>query len=109
MPPPGRKPIGTSAFRLMFRPELSRTREHPGLKAAEHAAEEQLQAAVADCVDAGVITADQAGVLEVAAWSLAHGLASLWLDGQLHDEYDNPELVAAQVAALLESAFGKRD
>jgi AcrR family transcriptional regulator len=95
-------------FRLMFRPELSGTRQHPGLKAAEHAAKEQLQAAVADCVDAGIVTADQAGVLEVAAWSLAHGLASLWLDGQLHDEYDNPELVAAQVAALLESAFGKR-
>ena len=96
-------------FRLMFRPELSGTRQHPGLKAAEHAAEEQLQAAVADCVDAGIVNADQAGVLEVAAWSLAHGLASLWLDGQLHDEYDNPELVAAQVAALLESAFGKRE
>jgi hypothetical protein len=66
-------------FRLMFRPELSAgTREHPGLQAAEHAAGEQLDAAVADCVDAGIITADQADVLGVAAWSLAHGLASLW-------------------------------
>jgi AcrR family transcriptional regulator len=97
-------------FRLMFRPELSAgNHEHPGLQAAEHAAGEQLDAAVAGCVDAGIITADQADVLRVAAWSLAHGLASLWLDGQLHDEYDDPELVAAQVAALVESVFGKRD
>jgi AcrR family transcriptional regulator len=98
-----------SYFRLMFRPELSGTHEHPGLQAAERAAGEQLDAAVADCVDAGIITADQADILRVAAWSLAHGLASLWLDGQLHDEYDDPELVAAQVATLVESAFGKRD
>jgi AcrR family transcriptional regulator len=97
-------------FRLMFRPELSAgTHEHPALRAAEHAAGQQLDAAVADCVDAGIITADQAGVLRVAAWSQAHGLASLWLDGQLHDEYDDPELIAAQVATLVESAFGKRD
>jgi AcrR family transcriptional regulator len=95
-------------FRLMFRPELSGTREHPGLKAAEHAAEAQLDAAVAGCVDAGIIAADQADALGVAAWSLAHGLASLWLDGQLSDEYDNPELIAAQVAALVESAFTSR-
>jgi AcrR family transcriptional regulator len=96
-------------FRLMFRPELSGTREHPGLKAAEHAAKAQLEGAVADCVDAGIITAGQADVLGVAAWSLAHGLASLWLDGQLRDDYDDPELVASQVAALVESVFGGRD
>jgi hypothetical protein len=92
----------------MFRPELSGTREHPSLKAAEHAAQAQLEAAVADCVAAGIVTTDEADALGVAAWSLAHGLASLWLDGQLHDEYDDPELLAAQVAALVESAFGTR-
>jgi hypothetical protein len=88
---------------------MSGRREHPGLKAAEHAAEEQLQAAVAGCVDAGIITADQADVLGVAAWSLAHGLASLWLDGQLDDEYDDPEIVAARVSALVESVLSKRE
>jgi AcrR family transcriptional regulator len=95
-------------FRLMFRPELSGSREHPALKAAEHAAERQLEGAVADCVAAGIVAADQAGALAVAAWSLAHGLASLWLDGQLRDEYDDPDIIAAQVAALAESAFANR-
>jgi AcrR family transcriptional regulator len=96
-------------FRLMFRPELSGTRMNPALKAAEHAAERQLADAVEDCVAAGVIAANQADALGVAAWSLAHGLASLWLDGQLGEEYDDPELIAAQVAALVESAFARRD
>ena len=95
-------------FRLMFRPELSGPQEHAGLKAAERAAGEQLDAAVADCVDKGIVPAGQADVLGVAAWSLAHGLASLWLDGQRHEELDDPERVAAQVAALVESALGKR-
>jgi AcrR family transcriptional regulator len=95
-------------FRLMFRPELSGTRVNPALKAAEHAAEAQLEAAVTGCVDAGIIAAEQADALGVAAWSLAHGLASLWLDGQLSDEYDDPDLIAAQVAALVESAFANR-
>lgn len=95
-------------FRLMFRPELSGAREHPGLKAAEHAAEAELEAAVVGCVDAGIIAADQAEALGVAAWSLGHGLASLWLDGQLSDEYDDPELIAAQIAALVESAFARQ-
>jgi AcrR family transcriptional regulator len=94
-------------FRLMFRPELSGTREQPALKAAEHAAERELMVAVEGCVAAGVIAADQADALGVAAWSLAHGLASLWLDGQLREEYDDPELIASQVAALVESAFGR--
>jgi AcrR family transcriptional regulator len=94
-------------FRLMFRPELSGPREQPALKAAEHAAEAQLEAAVADCVTAGIVAADQAEALGVAAWSLAHGLASLWLDGQLRDEYDDPDTIAAQVAALVESAFAR--
>jgi len=96
-------------FRLMFRPELAGSHEHPGLRAAQRANHEQLEAAVAGCVDAGIIPADQADVLGVATWSLAHGLASLWLDGRLRDEYAEPELVAAQVAGLVESAFGKRD
>jgi AcrR family transcriptional regulator len=95
-------------FRLMFRPELSGAGQYPALKAAEHAAQEQLEAAVASCVDAGIIEANQAGTLAVAAWSLAHGLASLWLDGQLQEEYDDPEVIAAQITALVESAFSGR-
>jgi AcrR family transcriptional regulator len=92
-------------FRLMFRPELSGWHKDPAVKAAVHDAERHLDETVADCVRAGVIPAEQADPLAVMAWSMAHGLASLWLDGMLADEYDDPGVLAAQITALLESAL----
>lgn len=97
-------------FRLMFRPELSGWHKDPAVKAAVHDAERQLDETVADCVRAGVIPAGQADPLAVMAWSMAHGLASLWVDGMLEDEYDDPGALTAQITALLESALnGSRD
>jgi hypothetical protein len=64
-----------------------------------------LDETVADCARAGVISAGQADPLAVMAWSMAHGLASLWLDGLLDEEYDDPGALAAQITALLESAL----
>lgn len=90
-------------FRIMFRPELSEPQKHPDAKAAEEAAEAILDETVADCVRAGVIPAHQADALALAAWSLGHGLASLWLDGELQYSYDNPETMTADVTALLET------
>lgn len=90
-------------FRIMFRPELSEPQKHPDAKAAEEAAEAILDETVADCVRAGVIPAHQADALALAAWSLSHGLASLWLDGELQYSYDNPETMTADVTALLET------
>jgi AcrR family transcriptional regulator len=92
-------------FRLMFRPELSGWHKDPALKAAIHDAERQLDETVAGCVQAGVIPAAQADPLAVLAWSMAHGLASLWVDGMLADEYDDPGVLATQITALLESAL----
>jgi AcrR family transcriptional regulator len=94
-------------FRLMFRPELSGWHKDPAVKAAVEDAERQLDETVADCARAGVIPAGQADPLAVMAWSMAHGLASLWLDGMLDDEYDDPGALAAQITALLESALTK--
>jgi AcrR family transcriptional regulator len=91
-------------FRLMFRPELSGWHKDPAVKAAVHDAERHVDETVADCVTAGVIPAEQADPLGVMAWSMAHGLASLWLDGMLADEYD-VGVLAAQITALLESAL----
>ncbi|MGO4617498.1 TetR/AcrR family transcriptional regulator [Nocardia sp. 2YAB30] len=70
-------------FRLMFRPELSQPDKHPDAMAAGDAAFAVLTDAVADCVRSGVLPADKADTLAVMFWGLGHGLASLWLDGQL--------------------------
>jgi AcrR family transcriptional regulator len=91
-------------FRLMFRPELSGWHKDPAVKAAVHDAEQQVDDTVSDCVRAGVIPAGQADPLGVMAWSIAHGLASLWLDGMLDNEYD-VGVLADQITALLESAL----
>ncbi|MEV6277517.1 TetR/AcrR family transcriptional regulator [Nocardia sp. NPDC051832] len=70
-------------FRLMFRPELSQPEKHPDAMVAGEAAFDVLGAAVGDCVTAGLIPAQRADTVSVAWWGIAHGLASLWLDGQL--------------------------
>jgi AcrR family transcriptional regulator len=96
-------------FRLMFRPELFEPDRHPGVKAAEHAAEDCLEEAVGDCVRAGLVPPGDADTAGIAAWSLAHGLASLWLDGQFRHYTDDPVTVAARVTAMIESFLGARD
>jgi AcrR family transcriptional regulator len=93
-------------FRIMFRPELSEPRKHPDAKAAEDAASACLEETVADCVRAGVIAAAQADELAITAWSLGHGMASLWLDGELQDSHEDPGLLAAKITAFLESILG---
>ncbi len=90
-------------FRLMFRPELSEPRKHPDAKAAEDAASDCLDQAVTDCVRAGVIPAGQADALFLTAWSLGHGLASLWLDGELQESHQDPGTLTAEVSALVET------
>lgn len=70
-------------FRLMFRPELSQPDKHPDTMAAGDAAFGVLVEAVTAGVDAGLLPADKADTLAAMWWSLAHGMASLWLDGQL--------------------------
>ena len=90
-------------FRLMFRPELSEPQKHPDAKAAEDAASACLDETVADCVRAGVIPAGQADALFLTAWSLGHGLASLWLDGELQDSHHDAGALTAKVSALVET------
>lgn len=70
-------------FRLMFRPELSQPDKHPDTMAAGDAAFGVLADAITECVRAGALPADKADTLAVTFWGLGHGLASLWLDGQL--------------------------
>lgn len=70
-------------FRLMFRPELSQPEKHPETRVAGEAAFGVLTDAVADCVAAGDLEAERTETVSVTVWALGHGMASLWLDGQL--------------------------
>lgn len=92
-------------FRLMFRPELSQPDKDAEAEEAGEAAFAALADTVADCVRVGALPADSTGVLTVAVWSLGHGIASLWLDGQLDKrstELDtSARAVATQVSRLI--------
>ena len=85
-------------FEVMFRPELYRT-DDPELVRARDAARSLLYppaAAVASSPDG-----DQVRVA-VAAWSLVHGLATLWLDRNLPPQLgDDPEQITREVARYL--------
>jgi AcrR family transcriptional regulator len=85
-------------FEVMFRPELYRT-DDPELARARDRARSLLYppaAEVAGGADPDDLTAG------VAAWSLVHGLATLWLNHNLPPQLgDDPEQLARQVARHL--------
>lgn len=86
-------------FEVMFRPELHHAGD-PELRAARERAAGALSSALADLPDARP-GADPA-VTRVAAWSLVHGFATLWLEGNLRPEMaDDPETAGRAVARVL--------
>jgi AcrR family transcriptional regulator len=89
-------------FRLMFRPELKQSHKtESGSEAAEKAFA-VLENTVGDCLTQNKAPAERT-VLAITMWSLVHGYASLWLDGQLDHKTDDPATLAHQVAALVTS------
>jgi AcrR family transcriptional regulator len=86
-------------FEVMFRPELYRP-DDPEVAAAREAARSLLYQPVAELTDDHAAASRlRAGV---AAWSLVHGLATLWLDGNLPPQLgDDPERIAREVARYL--------
>lgn len=78
-------------FEVMFRPDLYRA-DDPAVASARQRASDALVSG------AGSVTDRQAGsntdLLAVAAWSLVHGFATLWLTGALQAEM-GPDLDAA--------------
>jgi AcrR family transcriptional regulator len=87
-------------FEVMFRPELYRT-DDPELVQARDAARALLYPPAAEAAnspngrDDGVRAA-------VAAWSLVHGLATLWLNHNLPPQLgDDPEQITREVARHL--------
>lgn len=82
-------------FEVMFRPDLHR-RDDAELAAASNAA----FAVLYDSAAAAVPGAPDDAVrgLVIAGWSLAHGLATLWLTGNLEDRLvPDPALLTEQV------------
>jgi AcrR family transcriptional regulator len=70
-------------YRVMFGPEIPDKRAYEGLYLAAIAAYEALRNSLQACVSAGLFAEDQIELRAMRAWSLVHGLASLFIDGQL--------------------------
>lgn len=86
-------------FEVMFRPELYHP-DDPGLQVARQRAGAALYGG------AGSVPADRRGAdlraAGIAAWSLVHGFASLWLTGALPPDLgEDPEAAARTVAGML--------
>ena len=86
-------------FEVMFRPELYRT-DDPELVRARDAAKTLLYPPAAEAANSSDGRDDvRAGV---AAWSLVHGLATLWLNHNLPPQLgDDPEQITRDVARYL--------
>ncbi|WP_329038067.1 TetR/AcrR family transcriptional regulator [Streptomyces sp. NBC_00178] len=87
-------------FQVMFRPELHRA-DDPALLAAKARATDELRAGVGELPDAA--RGEDARLAGIAAWSLAHGFATLLLSGNLDGPLDgrDPEAMFRSVAGFL--------
>ncbi|MFJ8753558.1 TetR/AcrR family transcriptional regulator [Streptomyces sp. NPDC102441] len=87
-------------FQVMFRPELHRA-DDPTLIAAKARATEELRAGVSGLPEAA--RGEDARLTGVAAWSLAHGFATLLLSGNLSDALEGrtPEEAFRAAAGLV--------
>ncbi|QFG26794.1 TetR/AcrR family transcriptional regulator [Actinomadura sp. WMMB 499] len=92
--------VGNPAhFAVMFRPQLYR-RDDPDLASARARADAVLARGVHGIVPGAEADAD--GTAAVAAWSIVHGFADLWLSGALPARLgDDPVDAAAPVIAHL--------
>ncbi|MBO0918909.1 TetR/AcrR family transcriptional regulator, partial [Streptomyces laculatispora] len=92
-------------FQVMFQPELCRA-DDPELVAAKLRASVELRAGVSGLPAAG--RGEDAALAGTAAWSLAHGFATLLLSGNLGGAVGDrdPEEVFRSVAGLLFDAEG---
>jgi AcrR family transcriptional regulator len=93
-------------FEVMFRPELYRA-DDPDVAAARDAASTVLLGSASEVTDA--TGGDGTGAV-VAAWALMHGLATLWLNGNLPPEVgsDPVELARRIGPYLFQASEGTR-
>jgi AcrR family transcriptional regulator len=91
-------------FRVMFRGDLISAAPRELVRAKPRAFQ-LLCDAIEDCQRSGVAPAGDMQPLVLTAWSVVHGLATLWIDGALPMKGLNPERLAPTVASLLSSMF----
>jgi AcrR family transcriptional regulator len=86
-------------FEVMFRPDLYHP-DDPAVRTARDRAGQALAEGIRSLSQAQ--TGPEARLAGLAAWSLVHGFATLWLTGALPPELgDDPEPAARAVAAIL--------
>lgn len=97
-------------FKLMFRCEMCDLSRYPEAKAKA----DRCFNAVVTALDAQGVAADKSNpdlVPVIAAWSMAHGLATLLLEGKLGmtfgDTLDQREAASRRVIAFFAERFGK--
>src|SRR5215510_4108231 len=88
-------------FRVMFRKDLVGPEITPSLRRTAYQTFDRLFEVVGDCL--GSSSETEVMPLAITAWSLVHGLASLWLDGPL----SNPEFGRNSVEAISDRAIGE--
>jgi len=88
-------------FEIMFRLDWL-DRDDEAFVAAGEAAYGLLSATVAACEEAGLLAGSAPEIVAVAAWSMVHGLAALWIGGRLQGRLpvDDPNAAAAEVSRL---------
>jgi AcrR family transcriptional regulator len=97
-------------FDVMFRVD-SLDESDPDLVAAMNAAFSVLVDTVERCGREGFVGDRDPMLVAVAAWSIAHGLASLWISGRLVGRIDqsSSEALAADVSELfVDAVLGRR-
>lgn len=89
-------------FEVMFRPELYRA-DDPSMRTARERAAHVLVASTRRLSPGP----DKDRLATIAAWSLAHGFAGLWLSGSLPESaHGDPEAIAR---SIIELAFNPKD
>ncbi|MFD7853618.1 TetR/AcrR family transcriptional regulator [Streptomyces microflavus] len=95
-------------FQVMFQPNLYRA-DDPDLLSAQARATDALRAGVADLPPGG--RGEDHRLAGVAAWSLAHGFATLLLSGNLSDALEgrDPEEAFRSLTGLIFAPENRRD
>jgi AcrR family transcriptional regulator len=94
-----------SLFEVMFRSDVLDVRD-AALTYATQSAYALLTSTVEQCALEGALTGRDPAVVTVAAWSIVHGLATLWTSGWLagRSPVDDPNQLAALVGDLFVDA-----
>ncbi|MFN7645725.1 MAG: TetR/AcrR family transcriptional regulator [Burkholderiales bacterium] len=90
----------TGHFRVMFR-DNSPAARNAALSVASQKAYRLLYGVVEECQRVAAAPTGDPGPLVYAAWSLVHGLATLWVDGALPTARVDPTRLASEVTGLL--------